>query len=109
MVTYNRNKKGVRDDRISSIQIRWVKKGNCKGKREMSSRKRAPRLLCVEHRRNTPCFLSWISGATKENTKTGWRSCHGRQLEQRKMTSENQEMENRKEKAKRKKISTPGS
>jgi hypothetical protein len=36
MVTYNRNKKGVRDDRISSIQIRWVKKkkrANEKGER----------------------------------------------------------------------------
>jgi hypothetical protein len=35
MVTYNRNKKGVRDDRISSIQIRWVKKKKrAKEKRE---------------------------------------------------------------------------
>jgi hypothetical protein len=58
MVTYNRNKKGVRDDRISSIQIRWVKKkekSKRKG-RERRSRKHVPRLLCVKTPRQHSLF-----------------------------------------------------
>jgi hypothetical protein len=59
MVTYINKKWGERDDRISSIQIRWVEK---KLKGNMKEKKRKV---------DTPCFLSWISGVTIENTKTG--------------------------------------
>lgn len=60
MVTYINKKWGERDDRISSIQIRRVKK-IVKGDRKREKRREG----------NTPCFLQWISGVTKEKHKTG--------------------------------------
>jgi hypothetical protein len=84
MVTYKINKKrgAPQDDRISSIQIRQVKKKkkNVERSKKVAGKDQIKRKLRKTRPRGwrvspwisrTPCFLSWISGVTKENTKTG--------------------------------------
>src|SRR3954470_21559363 len=79
----DKQEKGApQDDRISSIQIRQVKKKRKKWKEVRKWQERIKQKERIEENKTTgwrvspwisrtPCFLSWISGVTKENTKTG--------------------------------------